>query len=194
MNNLALTALTAASTALLATTGIAHAQSATYTLETTHTYVTFEARHFGTSTNRGRFDKKEGSITLDRAAKTGKALITIDTASINTGLALFDSHLRGENFLKSKEFPTATFVGDQFSFEGDKVTAVAGTLTLLGKSQPVTLTATHYNCYDNPYLKREVCGGDFETTIQRSGYGMGYALPAIPDDIKLVIQIEAVKQ
>ena len=195
MNNHAPIILTTAlSTALLAATGIAHAQSATYTLEPTHTYVTFEARHFGTSTNRGRFDKKEGSITLDRAAKTGKALITIDTASINTGLALFDSHLRGENFLKSKEFPTATFVGDQFSFDGDKVTSVTGTLTLLGKPQPVTLVATHYNCYDNPYLKREVCGGDFETTIQRSAYGMGYALPAIPDAIKLVIQIEAVKQ
>ena len=187
-------ALITLSTALLAATGIAHAESATYNLDPTHTYVTFEARHFGTSTNRGRFDKKEGSITLDRAAKTGKAEITIDTASINTGLALFDSHLKGENFLKSKEFPTATFVGDKFSFDGDKVTAVAGTLTLLGKTLPVTLTATNYNCYDSPFFKREVCGGDFETTIQRTDYGMGYGMPIIPDDIKLLIQIEAIKQ
>ena len=186
--------LIAFATALLATTGIARAESATYNLEPTHTYVTFEARHFGTSTNRGRFDKKEGSITLDRAAKTGKADITIDTASISTGLALFDSHLKGENFLKSKDFPTAKFVGDKFSFDGDKVTAVTGTLTLLGKTRPVTLTATNYNCYDSPFFKREVCGGDFETTIQRTDYGMGYGMPIIPDDIKLLIQIEAIKQ
>ena len=186
--------LVALATALLATTGIARAESATYNLEPTHTYVTFEARHFGTSTNRGRFDKKEGSITLDRAAKTGKAEITIDTASINTGLALFDSHLKGDNFLKAKEFPTAIFVGDKFSFDGDKVTAVTGTLTLLGKTRPVTLTATNYNCYDSPFFKREVCGGDFETTIQRTDYGMGYGMPIIPDDIKLLIQIEAIKQ
>ena len=186
--------LIAFATALLATTGIARAESATYNLEPTHTYVTFEARHFGTSTNRGRFDKKEGSITLDRAAKTGKAEITIDTASISTGLALFDSHLKGENFLKSKDFPTAKFVGDKFSFDGDKVTAVTGTLTLLGKTLPVTLTATNYNCYDSPFFKREVCGGDFETTIQRTDYGMGYGMPVIPDDIKLLIQIEAIKQ
>ena len=186
--------LIAFATALLATTGIARAESATYNLEPTHTYVTFEARHFGTSTNRGRFDNKEGSITLDRAAKTGKAEITIDTASINTGLALFDSHLKGDNFLKAKEFPTAKFVGDKFSFDGDKVTAVTGTLTLLGKTRPVTLTATNYNCYDSPFFKREVCGGDFETTIQRTDYGMGYGMPIIPDDIKLLIQIEAIKQ
>ena len=182
------------SIALLAATGIARAESATYNLDPTHTYVTFEARHFGTSTNRGRFDKKEGSITLDRAAKSGKADITIDTASINTGLALFDSHLKGENFLKSKDFPTAKFVGDKFSFDGGKVTAVTGTLTLLGKTLPVTLTATNYNCYDSPFFKREVCGGDFETTIQRADYGMSYGMPVIPDDIKLLIQIEAITQ
>jgi len=186
--------LIALSAALLAATGIARAESATYNLEATHTYVTFEARHFGTSTNRGRFDKKEGSITVDRAAKSGKADITIDTASINTGLALFDSHLKGENFLKSKDFPTAKFVGDKFSFDGGKVTAVTGTLTLLGKTLPVTLTATNYNCYDSPFFKREVCGGDFETTIQRADYGMSYGMPVIPDDIKLLIQIEAIKQ
>lgn len=186
--------LAALTTALLATAGLARAEIATYSVEPTHTYVTFEARHFGTSTNRGRFDKKEGSITIDRAAKTGKAEITIDMNSISTGLALFDKHMKGENFFKAADFPTAQFIGDQFSFDGDKVTAVAGTLTLLGKTQPVTLTATNYNCYDSPFLKRQVCGGDFETTIQRSAYGMTYGLPGIPDNIRLLIQIEAVKQ
>lgn len=186
--------LAALATALLATAGLARAESATYSVEPTHTYVTFEARHFGTSTNRGRFDKKDGSITIDRAAKTGKAEITIDMNSISTGLALFDKHMKGENFFKAADFPTAQFIGDKFSFDGDKVTAVAGTLTLLGKTQPVTLTATNYNCYDSPFLKRQVCGGDFETTIQRSAYGMTYGLPGIPDNIRLLIQIEAVKQ
>lgn len=186
--------LAALSTALLASTGLVRAESATYSVEPTHTYVTFEVRHFGTSTNRGRFDKKEGSITIDRAAKTGKAEVTIDMTSISTGLALFDKHLKGENFFKATDFPTATFAGDKFTFDGDKVTAVAGTLTLLGKTQPVTLTASNYNCYDSPFLKREICGGDFETTIQRSAYGMSYGLPGIPDNIRLLIQIEAVKQ
>ena len=191
MKNHTLAALT---TALLATTGLSQAEPITYNVEPSHTYVTFEVRHFATSTNRGRFDKKDGSITIDRAAKTGKVDITIDMTSISTGLALFDKHLKGDNFFKAAEFPTATFTGDKFTFDGDKVTAVSGTLTLLGKTQPVTLTGTHYNCYENPFVKREVCGGDFETTIQRSAYGMSYGLPGIPDNIKLLIQIEAVKQ
>lgn len=188
-----LTPLAVAATLLVAAS-LAQAESVTYAVEPMHTYVTFEVRHFGTSTNRGRFDKKEGSITLDRAAKTGRADITIDTASISSGLPLFDGHLRGDNLLRVKEFPTAKFVGDKFSFDGDKVSAVTGTLTLLGKTQPITFNATHFNCYDTPLLKREVCGGDFEVTLQRSAYGMSYGLPGIPDSEKLVIQIEAVRQ
>jgi polyisoprenoid-binding protein YceI len=181
-------------TVLAAVFGAAQAAPVTYALDPTHTFVTFEAKHFGTSTNRGRFDKKTGSVTLDKEAKTGKVDITIETGSINTGTSAFDGHLKGKDFFNAEAHPTATFVGDQFKFDGDKVTEVAGKLTLLGKTQPVTLKASNFNCYQNPMLKREVCGGDFETTIKRSDYGMTYGLPGIPDDIKLVIQVEAVKQ
>lgn len=188
------TLIAIAATVLTAATGAAHAQSATYAVDPTHTFVTFEARHFGTSTNRGRFDKKSGTITLDRAAKTGRAEITLDTGSISTGVGPFDGHLKSKDFFNAAEHPTATFVGEKFSFSGDKVSAVEGKLTMLGKTHPVTLTASNFNCYENPMLKREVCGGDFETTIQRSQWGMVYGLPGIPDSVRLLIQVEAVKQ
>ncbi len=181
-------------TALLAAVGAAQAQSATYAIDPTHTQVIFEAKHFGTSTNRGRWDKKEGTVTLDKAAKTGKVELTIDMASISTGIGPFDGHLKGKDFFNAAEFPTAKFVGDKFTFDGDKVTSVAGMLTLLGKTNPVTLTASSFNCYQNPMLKREVCGGDFEATIQRSQWGMGYGLPGIPDSVRLLVQVEAAKQ
>lgn len=179
----------------VAAAGSAQAQNANFTVEPTHTFVTFEAKHFATSTNRGRFDKTEGTIALDRSAKRGSADISIDMASINTGTAPFNTHLKGKDLFNAVEFPKAQFVGDKFSFEGEKVTAVAGNLTLLGKSLPVTLTASNFNCYDSPMLKREVCGGDFETTITRSQWGMGWGLAfGIPDKIRLLIQVEAVKQ
>ncbi len=181
-------------TALLAAAGAAQAQSATYTIEPTHTQVFFEAKHFGTSTNRGRWDKKEGTITFDKTAKTGKVDVTLDMASISTGIGPFDGHLKSKDFFAVEQFPTAKFVGDKFTFNGDKVTSVSGELTLRGKTNPVTLTATNFNCYDNPMLKREVCGGDFETTIQRSQWGVTYGLPGIPDSVRLLIQIEAFKQ
>jgi polyisoprenoid-binding protein YceI len=174
----------------------AAAQTATYKVEPTHTFVYFEAKHFGTSTNRGRWDKKDGEIQLDKAAKTGKVDITIDMNSINTGVAPFDGHLKSADFFDTANFPTARFVGTGMKFDGDKVSEVSGELTMRGKTGPVTLKATGFNCFMHPRLQREVCGGDFEATIQRSLWGVsfGVANNAIPDNVRLLIQIEAIKQ
>lgn len=172
----------------------AQAQSATYAIEPTHTFVTFEIDHFGTSTNRGRFDKKEGTVQFDRAGKSGKVDITIDTTSINTGTAPFDGHLKSAEILNVAAHPTARFVSDKFVFEGDKVKEVTGQFTLMGKTNPVTLKATKFNCYMSPMIKREVCGGDFEATIKRSQWGASYGINyGFSDDMRLVVQVEAVK-
>lgn len=182
--------------AALATSALgAQADNATYALDPTHTFVIFEVDHFATSTNRGRFDKKQGTVQLDRAAKTGSIDVTIDTASINTGTEQFSKHLQSKDFLNVAEHPTARFSADKFSFAGDKVTEIAGQLTLLGKTLPVVLKATQFNCYQNPMLKREVCGGDFVATIQRSQWGVNWGLQmGFPDQVRLLIQVEGVKQ
>lgn len=172
----------------------AHAWADQYVIDPNHTFVTFEVRHFGTSTNRGRFDKKQGTVSLDAAAKTGKAEITIDMKSIDTGVEKLDNHLKSKDFFNAEQYPTATFVGNKFEFDGDKVSAVSGTLTLLGVSQPITLKATNYNCYTNPMSQAHVCGGDFETSFLRSTYGMKGMIPFVPDQVHLLIQVEAVKQ
>jgi len=174
--------------------GAAQAAPVAYTLDPAHTFVNFEARHFGTSTNRGRFDKKSGSIVIDTVAKTGKIEIQIDMGSVNTGVASFTEHLKDSDFFNVEAFPTATFVSDKLVFEGEKIAAVAGTLTLLGKRQPLTLKAVSYNCYENFMARGQVCGGDFEASITRSDFGMSYGLPMVPDVIKLLIQVEAVRQ
>ena len=181
--------------ASLSPLAVVHAETGTYAIDPTHTFITFEAAHFGTSTNRGRFDKKEGTVQFDRAGKTGKVDLTIDMSSINTGTAPFDKHLQGKDLFNAAEFATARFVAERFNFKGDQVSDVVGNLTLLGKTLPVTLTANRFNCYTNPVFKREVCGGDFETTLTRSQWGMGWGLSfGIPDNIKLLIQVEAIKQ
>ncbi len=176
-------------------TGLAQAESASYGIDPTHTFATFEIGHFGASVNRGRFDKKEGSVQFDRAGKTGKVEISFDATSINTGTAAFDKHLQSADLFDAAKFPTIKFVSDKFVFNGDKVAEVAGQLTLLGKTQPVTLKANQFNCYQSPMLKREVCGGDFETTIDRTAFGMNYGVDwGFSKNVRLVVQVEAVKQ
>ena len=181
----------AAATALTA----GAAQAANYAIDPTHTFVTFEISHFGATTNRARFDKKQGTVEFDRAAKTGKVDISIDVTSVNSGTPPFDKHLQSADLFDAAKHPTIKFVSDKFSFNGDKVSEVTGQLTLLGKTAPVTLKATQFNCYDSPMLKREVCGGDFEATIDRTQWGMNYGVEwGFPKNVRLVVQIEAIKQ
>jgi polyisoprenoid-binding protein YceI len=180
---------------VLAALAAVAAHAAPYAIDPTHTFVTFEIVHLGTSTTRGRFDRKEGSVQFDRAARSGRVEIAFETASVNTGIEAFNRHLQGKDFLRSAEFPTAKFVGDSFVFAGDKVSEVSGTLTLLGRTHPLTLKATRFDCYPSPLFRREVCGGDFDAVIRRSQWGLDWGLEhGVPDEVRLVVQIEAIRQ
>lgn len=172
----------------------ASAQGIVYEVEPDHSFVTFEVVHNGTSTTRGRFDTVQGTVVLDQAGKAGQADIRIDPASVNTGSKGFDKHLLNEDFFNVGAFPDVLFKSGAFAFEGDQVVGVSGTLTLLGIPQAVTLTANRFNCYQNKRINREVCGGDFEAILTRSQWGMGFGLPGIPDRVRVVVQIEAIKQ
>jgi len=189
------TSLIALAAAAALSTGIAHAEMAGYSIDPTHTFVTFEISHFGAAMNRGRFDKKEGSVQFDRAGKAGKVEISFDATSINTGTPAFDKHLQSADLFNAAQHPKISFVSDKFVFNGDKVSEVSGQLTLLGKTAPITLKANQFNCYQSPMLKREVCGGDFEATIDRTQWGMNYGVEwGFAKNVRLVVQVEAVKQ
>ena len=193
-NSLRALAATAAAAAALFT-GAAQAEMATYTIDPSHTFATFQISHFGASVNRGRLDKKEGTVQFDRAGKSGKVDVRFDTSSINSGTPAFDKHIKSADMFNVEQHPTMRFVSDKFVFNGDKVSAVEGQLTMLGKTQPLTLKANQFNCYDSPMLKREVCGGDFEATIDRTQWGMNYGVEwGFPKNVRLIAQIEAVKQ
>lgn len=166
-----------------------------YVVEPNHTFVTFEVKHFDTSTVRARFDRVDGFVTVDTAARRGEADITIDTGSVSSGIAAFDAHLRNADFFDVERHPTARFQSTDFRFFGDRVVSLVGQLTMLGKTMPVRLDATNFNCYDSPIVKARVCGGDFETKIERSQWGMNWGIDrGVPDRVRLLIQIEAVAQ
>lgn len=187
-------ALAAAACALAGCASVSGGPAA-YALDPTHTSVAFVVDGFGLSTPRGRFERAQGSVQLDRAAGTGRAEITIATASVSTGVPALDDGLRGPHGLDSEAFPAATFVGERFTFRGDRVIEVAGALTLRGRTLPLTLKATHFDCYPSPLLVRQVCGGDFEATLQRSRWGIDFGLVhGVPDEIRLLVQVEAVRQ
>lgn len=164
-----------------------------YTIDSRHTFPMFEVSHLGFSTQRGRFNKTTGKITLDSAAKKGSVEVVIDTASIDMGLEDWDKHMRNEDFFNVEKHPTMTFKSDKFIFKQGKPAEVHGTLTLLGVEKPVKLAVGHFYCGVHPINKKEVCGADLTTRIKRSDFGMTKFLPGIGDEVFIRIPVEAFK-
>jgi len=184
----------ALSTGLMLTGALSAAPAAaqeTYSLDARHTFPAFEVRHFGMSTQRGLFNKTTGKVTVDLAAKKGSADIAIDMASVVTGDLKLIDHLRNEDFFDVAKYPTSTFKSSGFTFEGDKLVAVSGDLTLHGVTNPVTLAVHAFNCAPHPMSKKAMCGADASVTIKRSDFGISKYIPAIGDDVKLSIPVEA---
>ena len=185
------------SLALLAAvvTSGAFAAADTYKVDATHTYPSFEADHFGgLSVWRGKFNKTEGSIVIDKAAKTGSVDLTIDATSIDFGNDKLNEHAKGGEMFDVAKFPNATYKG-KLVFKGDTPTSVDGQLTLHGVTKPVTLQINKFKCMINPMTKKEVCGADATATFKRSDFGVSYGDSyGFNMDTKLAIQVEAVKQ
>jgi len=167
----------------------------TYAVDPSHTYPSFEADHFGgVSVWRGKFTKTEGTIVLDRAAKTGSVDLTIDPASIDIGNAKLDEHIKSAEMFDVAKFPNAGYKG-KIVFKGDTPASVDGQLTLHGVTKPVKLTINKFKCFTNPMLKKEVCGADASGTFKRSDFGVNYGDSyGFNMDVKLAIQVEGIKQ
>ena len=165
----------------------------TYTIDPGHTYPSFEADHMGVSFWRGKFEKTTGTVTLDRAAKTGTLDIAIDASSIDFGHQKMNEHAKGKDMFNVEKYPTITYKAKSFKFDGDKPIAVDGELTLLGVTKPVMLTINKFKCIEHPMLKREVCGGDASAEFKRTDFGLSYGTPRFAPEVKLQIQVEAIK-
>ncbi len=172
----------------------AFAASETYVIDTNHTKPRFEYSHFGYSTQSSRFDTVTGKITIDRAAKTGSADVSIDVKSVNTGSDAFNGHLKGEDFFDAEKFPTITFKSTAFKFEGDKPVAIDGVLTSKGISKPVTLAVTSFQCMPHPLAKKDACGANATTKIKRSDFNNAKYTPYVSDEVTLIIPVESIKE
>jgi polyisoprenoid-binding protein YceI len=169
------------------------ASADSFTIDERHTFPSFEISHIGFSTQRGRFDKTTGNIQLDALKKTGGIHVVIDADSIDTGLTELEERLKKDDFFNTAKYPTITYDADRIAFEGDKPVRAEGTLTLLGVSKPVALAIGHFHCGVHPISKKNVCGADAAGTIRRSDFGMNAFLPAVGDEVKLLIQVEGFK-
>ena len=176
-----------------ALTATAFAAADTYNIDPRHTYPSFEADHMGLSVWRGKYTKTSGTITLDRAAKTGSVDILIDAGSIDFGLEAMNAHAKKDDIFDVAKYPEVTYKSKSITFTGDVPTSIQGELTLKGVTKPVTLTINKFKCIMHPSLKREVCGADASATFNRADFGVTKLVPMFSPEVKLAIQVEAIK-
>lgn len=180
------------STLILPFSSQAWAAPETYTLDSSHTNITWHANHFGFSTPSGKFVDAEGTLVLDEAKpENSKVNVKIKPARIITGIEKFDEHLKGKDFFDVKKFPDASFVSNNVEVTGKDTAKIHGILTLHGVSKPVTLNAKLNKIGEHPMNKKKTVGFSATTTIKRSDFGISYGIPNVSDKIRVDIEIEA---
>jgi len=172
----------------------AAAQDEVYVSDPPHTFAHFATGHLGIAWVHGRFNKVNAKITVDKTAKKGGIEAVIDAASLDTGHEARDKHVRSPDYLDVEKFPTITFRSSNLKFTGDNLTTADGELTIMGVTKPVSLNVAMFRCIQHPVNKRDMCGAEASTAIKRSEFGLKRGAVGIGDDVKITLQIEAMKQ
>ncbi len=180
-----------AAAAIFALGASAHATAAeTFKVDAVHSSVVYSVKHMNVSMSFGRFNKIDGSFSLDPADPTkGRLEFTVPTDSIDTGNTARDGHLKGPDFFNAKQFPTITFKSKSVASAGPSTFDVKGDLTLHGVTKEVAvkveLTGTA------PGMRGgKIAGILSEFTIKRSDFGMKNPVGPIGDDVRIIVSIE----
>lgn len=176
------------------------AQRVTYAIDPAHSAITFGIKHMAISTVHGRFAIKEGVIDFDPANPANSSVeATIDVASVDTGVAARDTHLKSPDFFDAAKFPTATFKSSKVVKTGEGYD-VTGDLNLHGVTKPVTLhleTPSKEQMGPGNKARR---GFTATTTLHRQDFGLTWNKPMsggdmmLGDDVKMEFDIEAAQK
>lgn len=166
------------------------APSGTYEVDKTHAYVTFTYSHQGYSKPWLRFRALDATLDLDSDGLEQSDLsVVIDAASIDSGVDIFDEHLRGKNFFKVDKFPQISFQSTEIKQQDGNI-LITGNLKMLETEKPITLVATFNRGGLHFKSKKPMMGFSATTQLIRSEWGLGYAVPLVGDEVDVVIEVE----
>ena len=169
-----------------------------YTIDTSHSRLGFVARHAMVTKVRGQFGAFEGTARIDEAnPSASKVDLTIQVASVDTGSADRDGHLKSGDFFDVETYPTITFTSTDVKRDGSDW-AVTGDLTIKDVTKPVTIEFEQTGSARDPFGNLRV-GFEGETTINRKDWGLTWnaALETggvlVSEKIKLEFDVSAIQ-
>lgn len=173
--------------------------SGDYNVDPSHSRIGFSVRHMMVTNVRGAFGAFEASAHIDAATPADSSVqVSIDTASIDTGVADRDAHLRSADFFDADNHPKITFASTKVERTDETTWLVTGDLTISGTSKPVTITFEETGAAKDAYGNSRV-GFEGSTSISRKDWGLTWnaALEAggvaVSDKVKLEFDISAIK-
>jgi polyisoprenoid-binding protein YceI len=151
-----------------------HATQDLWTVDPAHSAIGFSVKHLMIATVRGRFKTFDARLHLDTAApERARVEAEIEVASVDTGLADRDNHLRSNDFFLAAEYPKITFVSKRIERTGDKTARITGDLTIRGVTREAVLEAEHEGTIKDPWGRTRVAFRA-TTTIDRHDYGVAW--------------------
>lgn len=175
----------------------APADPVTWTIDVTHSEITFRVRHFVTKVP-GTFKSWQGTITADPENLAGGSVeVTVDVASVDTRNDRRDTHLRSPDFFAADSFPTMTFRSTKVEVNGSAIT-VTGDLTIRGTARQVVLNGEYAGTFGPPVPRQQRIGFSASTRLNRLDYGLRWnrlveGANMLGDDVEITINIEAVR-
>ena len=172
---------------------------AVWGIDPTHTDVTFAVRHMGLSTVRGRFDAVSGTVRTGESGAPEAITVEIQTASIQTGTADRDAHLRSSDFFDAESFPVITFASTSVEALGGDAYRVIGDLTMRGETRSVALDAEIGAPIQDPFgLTRRAATAS--TRINRKEWGLTWnqVLEAgallVSEEVRIELDVQVTQQ
>ncbi|MBD3667613.1 MAG: polyisoprenoid-binding protein [Kangiella sp.] len=184
-----LLAFAASAMALIAT---ANAKPDDYEFDTVHSQIIFKVNHLGYSNSYGKFRAFEGTLSFDPEDwSTAQTEVSINTKSIDLENKKWNDHMRSADFFDVEQFPAMTFKSTKLEKTGENTGKLHGDLTILGTTKPITLDLTLNQAGIHPMSEEPHVGFSATGSIKRSEFGMIYGVPAVGDDVHIIIEVEA---
>jgi polyisoprenoid-binding protein YceI len=174
------------------------AEPQTYQFDKNHTQISISWNHLGLSEQSLRFSEYSGSLTFDEEDVSNSSVaVTIDPASVDSGVADFDDHLRSSDFFHVEEHDEITFETTEVVRTGPNTGRMTGDLTIKGITKPVTLDVTlnfsgehPLAAFNDQYKGRQAAGFTATGRVLRSDFDLGRFAPMVSDWVNIQINTE----
>lgn len=168
-----------------------NATATQYQIDLKETRSSFEVWMLGFIPVRGQFKNTTGALIYDATSQTGNIEVSIDTTSIEANSERAEAAARSADFFNVDKYPRMNFKSSRFVFEGDRLRAVEGSLTLTGTTQPVTLTVSQAACGQAGAGEPSICRAEASLTVKRSAFGMKAWSRTVSNDVTIRLAIVA---